>query len=76
MFKDFLIWKPPGGMKIKAKDYLINPPPPKGIKPISEPYKKPEVPDKYKHIKTTMGHIRKEAATYAPLRREPVAARP
>ena len=30
--KDLLIWKPPGGFKVKLKDLNINPVKPKGIK--------------------------------------------
>ena len=32
MFSDFLIWKPPRGLKVKLRDYELNPPAPRGIK--------------------------------------------
>lgn len=33
-FRDFLIWKPPGSLMVKLRDFVINPSPPGGIKVV------------------------------------------
>jgi len=69
MFRDFLIWKPPGGLKVKLQDYEINPPRPKGIKLQEERKQLESLPSKkFNHVNSTLAHIRKEASTYVPMR--------
>ncbi len=57
-----MIWKPPGGLKVKLRDYVINPPEPKGIKILKEKAKMEIFPsNKFKHVNSTLKHLRKEA---------------
>ena len=57
-----MIWKPPGGLKVKLRDYVINPPEPKGIKILREKAKMEIFPsNKFRHVNSTLTHLRKEA---------------
>ena len=57
-------------MKVKLRDYVINPKEPGGIKLREEKTRPADMPSqkKFKHVSSTLAHIRKEASGYTPLR--------
>ena len=65
-FKDFLIWKPPGGVKVKLKDQVFNPMKAKGKQNKIVEKKLLLKSNKYRDVGSTLAYIRKEAQTYTP----------